>query len=293
MKKLIFIHGRDQHGKDPKELKNLWIKSFKEGLEKSGLTINISEDDILMPFYGDKLDYLVNNLDSILDNIVNRGNEDNLLDTKEMRFSQEFLSEIAQNANISESELQEQYNLDLRDRGILNWPWILSILRAIDKRGNWGELSIKKFTYDVFLYLTNNNIKRIINDIVLQKIPNDPCIVVGHSLGSIVGYNILRDNPKLKIIKYITIGSPLGVNAIKNKLSTPIKMPECINEGYWYNAFDPHDTVSLNSLDENNFNISPLIKNYGKVDNYTENQHGIEGYLSDSFVAKEIYNALS
>ena len=77
----------------------------------------------------------------------------------------------------------------------------------------------------------------------------EPCALVGHSLGSIVRYNILRDNPNLKIPKYITVSSPLGLKSVKSYLKTPIKMPECVRHG-WYNANDDRDVVALNPLDK-------------------------------------------
>lgn len=287
---LIFIHGRAQEGKNPEALKNLWIDTLKIGLEKSNLALPIEQGKIFLPYYGDKLEALINRVNQPIEEIIKKGSE---LNNKDAKFFHDFVLEISQNANITTSEIEDENSTEVVEKGPLNWGWVQSILRAIDKKSNWSELSIKRFTYDVFLYLTNTYIKNEINTMVLKDIDStEPCIVVGHSLGSIVGYNILRDNTNLNVCKYITVGSPLGLNSVKKNLKTPIKMPDCVKMG-WLNAYDDRDVVALNPLDKDYFNIQPQIRNYKDVNNQTTNRHGIEGYLNDEIIAKEIYNALT
>lgn len=286
--KLIFIHGRAQGGKDKDILRKIWIETLKKGLEKSGLTLPIAEENILFPYYGDLLDGLVDEFNKPVEEIIKKGNE---TQSKDARFFHDFLKEVAENANISTEEIERENLNEITEKGPLNWEWVQSILKAIDKNSKWSESSIKKFTYDVFLYLTIPAIKEEINNEVIKVFSNEPCVVVGHSLGSIVGYNILRDMSNLSVCKYITVGSPLGVNAVKKHLKSPIKMPESVKNG-WYNAYDDRDVVSLNPLNNKYFDISPSIKNNRDVRNQTDNRHGIEGYLNDKNVAKEIYDAL-
>lgn len=287
--KLIFIHGRSQEGKNPEALRKLWIETLKLGLRKSNLDLPIGEDKIFLPYYGDKLDELVNTTNKPIEEIVKKGSQ---LNNKDAEFFNDFLLEVSENANITTSEIEDENPADIVEKGPLNWTWVQSILRAIDKKSEWSELSIKSFTYDVYLYLTNSNIKNETNSIVSNSIDNEPCIIVGHSLGSIVAYNILRDNPNFKVCKFITVGSPLGLNSVKKYLRTPIKMPECVKNG-WFNAYDDKDVVALNPLDKNYFNIQPQITNNKDVSNQTTNRHGIEGYLNDEIIAREIYNALT
>ncbi len=286
--KLVLVHGRAQEGKDPVPLKKLWVDTLKLGLAKSGLTLPINENDIIFPFYGDKLDELVTRLNQPMENVIARGNA---VPNKDAVFFNDFLMEIAANSNISAEEIQTNNPGFITEKGPLNWGWVQAILRTIDKRQKWGEWAIKKFTYDVFLYLTLNGIKDEINKIVKQSIPSEPCVVVAHSLGTIVSYNILRDNADLKVARFITVGSPLGLHSVKKYLKTPILMPESIEYG-WFNAFDDRDVVALNPLNKIYFDLVPAIDNKRDVNNQTDNRHGIEGYLNDEKVAKEIYAAL-
>ncbi len=287
--KLIFIHGRAQGEFEEKILKETWIKTLNEGLSKSGLSLPISEDDIHFPYYGKLLDKLVLEFNKPVEEVIKKGTESG---SNDARFFHDFLAEIAENANVSIEDIDLENTDEVKEKGPLNWGWVQCILKAIDKKSSWSEASLKKFTYDVFLYLTIPAIREEINEAIKKILDEDEaCVVVGHSLGTVVAYNILREMPNLKACKFITLGSPLGVTAIKKYLKTPIKMPECVRNG-WYNAYDERDVVALNALDKKIFNISPSIINNNKVKNQTDNRHGIIGYLNDKEVANEIYDAL-
>ena len=284
--KLILIHGRDQQGKDPQELRKTWIDTWEKGLTKSNLTI--PDIPMLFPFYGDVLDSLVTTpgMETTIAGVIARG----AASTFEAQFFETFLLEIAENASITEAEIDQNYSTPYKEKGPLNWEWVQAILQTLDQRTGFGEFSIKKFTYDVFVYLTMPGVKREINEFVTSAFDNEPTVVVGHSLGSVVGYNVLSKHPG-NVKKYITVGSPLGLRAIKSKLDTPICMPPCVKAG-WYNAYDERDVVALNPLNKKYFDITPAIENKNDVKNHTKNRHGIEGYLDDKEVAKAIYDAL-
>jgi hypothetical protein len=120
-----------------------------------------------------------------------------------------------------------------------------------------------------------------------------PTVVVGHSLGSIVSYDLLRrDGQALgwQVPLYVTVGSPLSVNAIKQGLA-PIDFPGCVQ--HWFNAMDRRDILALHPLDAAHFDVSPGIENRIDVSNDTgNNHHGISGYLSDQQVALHTSKAL-
>jgi hypothetical protein len=116
---------------------------------------------------------------------------------------------------------------------------------------------------------------------------------VAHSLGTVVAYNLLRREAQLhgwKVPMLITLGSPLGVRAVRMRL-TPISHPAGVTA--WFNARDPLDLVALNPLDAQSFSIKPSIENKNDVVNDTENRHGIGGYLRDPEIARRIHDALT
>lgn len=284
--KLILIHGRDQQGKDKEILKQTWIDTLKKGLAKNDL--ELPNVEIVFPFYGDMLDDLVKeaNLPKDPSEVLAQGEEG----LGDLYFFNSFLMEVATNAGITETEISENFDESIHERGPLNWAWVQAILKTLDKT-MLGDWSLKKFTYDAFMYTTIPAIKRKINEFILEQIGNEPCLVVGHSLGSVVGYNVLRNCSAPQIKGFVTVGSPLGLRSFKQHLEHPIFMPKCIS-GKWYNAYDERDYVALHPLNNIHFKIDPAIENNDTVKNQTSNRHGIEGYLNDKNVAKQIYEGL-
>jgi pimeloyl-ACP methyl ester carboxylesterase len=284
--KVVFIHGRAQGGKDEDELQAKWERAFDDGLAAAELS-RPAGLEIGFPFYGDLLDDLIEQLDSeSLEKVVERGVEAGNADVE---FMAEFLEEIAAGNGISDKEIYENFDQDATERGPLNWGWIRALAKTLDKSNKLGDMALEKFTRDVFLYLTNRNVRRRIDAVVEPHLSGEPCVVVGHSLGSVVGFNVLRHSAHA-VSRYVTVGSPLGVKAVKRRLQRPLAMPP--NTGDWYNAMDEDDIVALHPLDNRHFGITPPIKNFTDVDNQTDNQHGIVGYLPEPWVAEAIHGGL-
>jgi pimeloyl-ACP methyl ester carboxylesterase len=173
----------------------------------------------------------------------------------------------------------------------LNWEWVQAILRAVDMHGGgMSQSALEMFTRDVFLYTTRAGVRDEIDRIVAAALTEQPTVVVGHSLGSVVAYSVLvTDRRALRVPLYLTVGCPLGIRAIRDQFR-PLKFPVPVKS--WYNAFDTRDVVALNPLDRSNFPVNPDIVNYSSVRNQTDNRHGIVGYLDDSAVADKILSAL-
>ena len=89
---------------------------------------------------------------------------------------------------------------------------------------------------------------------------------------------------------YVTVGSPLGVGAIRERLA-PIGHPTCVTR--WFNAIDRRDAVALHPLDATHFALEPAIENKTDVHTTTSDGHGIRGYLTDPEVACRIHRALT
>lgn len=292
MKRLVFVHGRAQENKDATALKREWITAFREGLAKNQLPLPIPEDAIRFPYYGQTLYDLVSDKppDRMTEIIVRGVNADD----DERAFVRAVIQEVKRKAGINDEQLAEIAGQEVVARGPLNWDWLQGVLKAIDRFVPLASgVSIALATNDVYQYLSNIGIRDEIEAGVRQAIqPDVPTVMVGHSLGTIVSYNLLRREGKTnrwKVPLYVTLGSPLAVTEIKRRLA-PNKHPECV--GKWFNAMDERDAVALYPLDAKNFPISPSIENKTDVQNQTENCHGISGYLNDKEVAKRIYDAL-
>lgn len=108
---------------------------------------------------------------------------------------------------------------------------------------------------------------------LLKAHSQDEIMLIGHSMGSIIAYDVLTFlAPDIRINTLVTMGSPLGLPVIisrtaaeagqrgmENKqLATP---PGVIRK--WYNFSDLHDKVSFN---------------YRLSDHYSENAHGVKPF---------------
>ncbi|HVS00963.1 MAG TPA: alpha/beta hydrolase [Thermoanaerobaculia bacterium] len=296
MRELVLVHGRAQEHKDSVALKKEWLDTFREGLGKSGLELPIPEDRVRFPYYGQTLFDLVAGvaLDKVAEVVV-RGSEE---DPQLREFMMDVLDEVLTRKGITDEEVQAEAEAITRggviERGPLNWKWVQGVLSAIDRHVPGGSgASIALFTKDVYQYLTNPGLRDVIEAGVRQAMtPGVESVVVSHSLGTVVSYNLLRREGKAlgwKVPLYVTVGSPLAISKIRKSLA-PNKHPACV--GKWFNAMDPDDVVALYPLDERHFPVDPAIENKKDVKNQTSNQHGIAGYLNDKDVAKRIYDAL-
>lgn len=296
MKQLVFVHGRAQQKKDAAALKAEWIAAWSRGLKDAGLDMPLAEPDIRFPYYGDTLFDLAAGLSpDEAAHVMIKGKFDAEMGAEERAFVREVLLEVQHRRGISVAEVMEVSGREFLDKGILNWEWVQDLLETIDRRIPFASgASIALATRDVYRYLEDGEIRATIESGVRGAIRADvPTVVVSHSLGTVVAYNLLRREGRQNgwnIPLFVTLGSPLGVDAMRRKLA-PNRHPECV--GRWFNAYDPRDVVALFPLDEANFPVKPPIVNKGDVDNLTANRHGIAGYLADREVARTIHAALA
>ena len=192
-RQLVFIHGRSQQSKDPVKLKKTWVDAWKQGLQKSGLEIPIAESDIKFPFYGDTLAALTEGLSpNEAARIVIRGTGDGV-DPNETEFVRGMLMKTQELAGITDQQVQDQAEGPV-EKGIGNWEWIQNIVEAIDTHvpGASGA-AIALATRDVYKYINNDGIQNIIDEGVAKAVtPGVETIVVGHSLGAVVSYHLLK-----------------------------------------------------------------------------------------------------
>jgi hypothetical protein len=114
-----------------------------------------------------------------------------------------------------------------------------------------------------------------------------PVVVVGHSLGSVIAYDVLYGlEGQLDVRLLVTIGSPLGLEEIQDVVRRPLRVPGPVQA--WLNAADGRDLVA----------IDPTIRpEYPPVDRCTDvlvqndadpHHHGASGYLIASLVQRPI-----
>ena len=153
---------------------------------------------------------------------------------------------------------------------------------------NFSKITDKilhKYFYDLDLYYKNiilemngieNNIRRQIRDRLtktLHKHRNKSILLISHSMGTIVAYDVLSKHLNdFKIDTFVTMGSPLGIPVIMNKIAvelseltgtvSPPKAPDNIIRN-WFNLSDLEDRIA---------------SNYNLNDDYQPNVHGVNAF---------------
>lgn len=298
--KLLFVHGRSQQGKSSNELLAEWTVPLNQKFKAFKFKA-IDAKSIAVPFYGDILEALAKRVAApVAQPDLNRRSSASYDD-----FLQDFAEEIAQNRpdllpadlrlsdegeDLSPDRKRRSRDNDRLKRGPQNWWWVLEVVRTLDENfPSVSDHTIATFLRDVYIYLADMQVRAKIDAVVSAEITQEPTVVIAHSLGTVVAYNVLsaiRANVPL----FVTLGSPLAIRAVANRLPDKKAIPKGV--AAWFNAYDPKDIVALNPLRPKNFETHPAIDNQ-IASNFTENHHGISGYLSSENVVRKIAAALN
>ncbi len=161
---------------------------------------------------------------------------------------------------------------------------------------------IKNFFSELDIYLNEKTdlengiaipVKEVINERLkfeLKQHRGESIMIIAHSMGSIIAYDVLTGmENEIEIDTLITIGSPLGVPYIVEKIKSDelkkLKTPEAVKK-LWLNLADPEDKLAVNYelnkiFSPNSSGVSPkgmLIKNNYEI-NGDANPHKSFGYL--------------
>jgi hypothetical protein len=280
--RILLIHGRNQQGKDPTVLRHQWLSALAAGCAAADIPAP-PDADVAFPFYGDRLEQLTTTADTPLSaEIATRGGAN--VDPAYLAFRSQAARELQAAAGVGKEAVTAELTDEIRERGPQSWEWVQGIIRAIDRRYPAVTAAfIDQFLGDTWVYLTRPGARDEIDALVSGALTSEPTVVVGHSLGSVVGYSILRRH-RWNVPRFVTLGSPLGITPIRNRF-LPLRMPTGVAD--WFNAYDERDVVALRGLAAT-YPITPSIREDPDLVNETDNRHGIVGYLDDSSVAREV-----
>jgi hypothetical protein len=110
-----------------------------------------------------------------------------------------------------------------------------------------------------------------------------PDIVVAHSLGTIITYDVLSEDAlkerRPKVL--VTVGCPLGIDNVQDRLRNGAGRPNPIPAGIteWTNFADRFDPVAIEATLRDEFKPSNLIEDEA-VNNAAPNNHDLTGYLA-------------
>jgi hypothetical protein len=119
-------------------------------------------------------------------------------------------------------------------------------------------------------------------------------VLVAHSQGSIIAFEMLAKMETLRAHRFVTLGSPLGIGEIQDLLSCPRVVPESIER--WINFAHRLDPVALDKGLGNDFEPrgaidDEVLVNAGAGRFRRFNPHSAVGYLSHPRVRAVVRSA--
>lgn len=273
-KKIIGIHGLANKPEKDK-LEAWWRQSMIEGLERScGMTD--AHFELRLVYWADLLykyplhddpDFSFDNLFDA--EIYSPAREGALQDYNESIFDKVQSGAIGL-IGAGADALKENFGMN----GLADWM-LSRLLKDLD------------FYYDEKRQILNRAgemepASRVLRNELLTALREEKdhdIMVVAHSMGSIIAYDALRDlgqsDPEIKISRFITIGSPLGLPHVKGKIikeryyDPKVRTPSNVTQS-WMNFADKKDPVAID---------------VHLQDDYQENASGIRVY--DQLVAND------
>jgi hypothetical protein len=280
--RLVFVHGMRQESHSVTDLLRAWWESLHDAWNSLGL--EAPDTDPEMPYYGDVLDQLTREMHG---DVIGRGAPGPVLS----RTQEAIIREFADVYNIEDAEVRAELGSEVVARGPANWEWVQAIGRLLERRIPLFRKIGVSLVVQVDAYLNRPHIMQAVDDVVAPFFKSGPVVIVSHSLGTIVSYRLLRRSNFADVPLLVTLGSPLGINAVKDCIRPP-KLAQPARVAHWLNGVDKRDFVALYaSLDADTFCAG--IENVTNIHNRREDAHSIIDYLADARVARAIHGALT
>jgi hypothetical protein len=166
---------------------------------------------------------------------------------------------------------------------------LVGAARLLEGISPWNGRIALRLLRQAYAYLKQDWVTEGVDARVKPRFGAGELVVVTHSLGTVVGFKLLREladeGAELQVPLFVTLGSPLGVDEVRSAVGSPYAVPD--NVGKWVNAYDRGDPVTLGKP-LNAATFAEGIENIGSVNNTTFNAHSIPGYLANADVIAEI-----
>lgn len=276
MKVIVGIHGLDNKP-ERSTLNQWWLKAMNEGLGRIRSKVEVSNFELV---YWADITYPTP------------------LDMEDPYFLDDVYTRAPDTVSYSGTEL---IATSLLSKGLQRvWHWVRGS-KFSNRTFEWLDPLVRRYFQEVDIYLFNSDPakrSRIRNRLmeVLWRFRRDEILLIGHSMGSVIAYDVLlSEEEKFPIHTLVTLGSPLGFPYIAEKIaqahqinvSIPIRLPTPSSIlDQWHNFYDATDVIALqHKLADiympNSRGIAPIdrqvVNDY--VNRGQRNPHNVFGYL--------------
>lgn len=239
MARVVAVHGINQEYRGRHAIRAEWLPQMKDGLERAEYMLE-SDEDFDCAFYGD-----IFRAETKAIGIPDYNEYD-----VETEWERSLLQELWTEVSKAEPDIAGP-NEASTDKGFVS-DVVQKALRALSRSDYFGGVAEKIVIHwlkQVGGYLHDPALKRQIRDRVIERISEDTRVLVGHSLGSIVCYEVLCEHPEWPIEVFVSLGSPLGIQTLIFDRLDPAPQdgvghwPGSVK--HWVNIADKDDIVAL------------------------------------------------
>jgi hypothetical protein len=279
--RVIFVHGINHQRQSSDYVRDEWLHALRQALDPADFDL-VARQSISVPYYGDVLWQCTEGLTAAKEEL--QPQSAGAASGDEADFYRSVLTELADEKAIPVVESSED--------AVAQGPFYhnrrtIALARAVQALSPLHGRVLLRLLPQAFTYLSRMQATAAVDAIVRPHFQNGPCIVVAHSLGTIVTYKLMRELGQAAPL-YLTIGSPLAVRAVQSKIGPPFGRRPAVQR--WLNFFDQDDFVTVGKpLDRASFGAG--VEN-SDVDNGDDDPHDFRRYLSHDDVARTLVAAL-
>lgn len=132
---------------------------------------------------------------------------------------------------------------------------VMDDLKNMFGMGKVAEAVLKIKLEDLYKYYSDDQKQKELRTRLKEQIVNNKdhrIMLVAHSMGSIIAYDVLRilgkEDPAISIDHFVTIGSPLGIPHVKYQIAKEnslVRTPSIVKK--WSNFADKRDPVAIDT----------------------------------------------
>ena len=170
------------------------------------------------------------------------------------------------------------------------WSLLFDIVAAVASVSMLDGLYIARRMADVENYFRDasirNDVRVLFRDAIRQD--GEPTIMVAHSLGSVIAYDVMREYGRLEVPGMVTMGSPLSIGHFRRNLARKgesgdsLPVPETLDR--WVNVYSELDPLTLGSGIERYFEGGGNEQGRGPVDREAENTGYLDAHSPDQYL---------
>ncbi|MBR0850726.1 hypothetical protein JQ543_23495 [Bradyrhizobium diazoefficiens] len=284
--RIVFVHGINNQGRSSRQIVDEWLRALSRTISPSDM-IRIKECDIVAPYYGDILHEATVSKSHAGEQPLAMGLAE--APREEAQFYLDALRDMAPAAGIGDADVRAQEaRSEPLEQGFPHDRRLLSVVRALERLSPLHGRLILRFLPQAFVYLRRAHVTQAI-DAEVGPYLAEKCIVIAHSLGSVVTFKQSRQLDEAHVPLFVTLGSPLAVKAVQNAIGPAFGRQDSVSK--WSNFADRNDAVTIGRILDA-FTFGEGIDNYGDVRNGSDDPHSVAEYLSDRRVGLAILAAL-